>query len=333
MPKDTNLIADKLALGLKVAGVGLGEIDYLADTITLDARAAELFGMRQDIPLSRMALHERIHPDDWRSISNHIEAMLGGTGDRALEMEHRVVLPDGVERWFGARKEVTFRDGKLVSGLVAVRDITAAKSAEARINFLMGEVSHRSKNLMAVATTIARMTANSPEEKRFAKGFTDRLSSLAINQDALIANDWHHVPIAALIDFQLRPFVGSKADAITTSGPDLGLTPHACQAIGMALHELATNAAKYGALSAEGGRIAVEWALTDGSDAFRISWQETGGPPVKAPEQTGFGHKVIKSMAETAIDAKVDVTYAPEGLRWSLTAPAASILSPSLGLA
>ncbi|WP_371155455.1 HWE histidine kinase domain-containing protein [Jannaschia sp. 2305UL9-9] len=333
-----SLTEKKLTLGLEVAGVGLGEVDYDANTITLDERAAGMFDLPPNTPISRDVLHERIHPEDRMSVLCKVTDMLDPNGSHFMDVVHRVTCGDGTVRWLNARKQCMFAtdtdtgETRAVSGLVAVLDVTDRKAAEDKVRFVMEEVSHRSKNLMAVMQTIARMTAATPAEKAFAQRFGDRMGALSFNQDLLVRNSWTHVQLSDLVGFHLEPFVAAKVAKVHIDGPDTELSPDAAQAIGMALHELATNAGKYGAFQAEGGNVSIEWAVSTGADpVFTISWTETGGPPVQKPETSGFGQKVLTRMAAQSVDGKVDLRYDPGGVSWSLTAPASRILRQVFG--
>jgi two-component sensor histidine kinase len=189
----------------------------------------------------------------------------------------------------------------------------------------MSEINHRAKNLLSVVDAIAHQTATrTPED--FIERFSERIQSLSANQDLLIRNKWQGVEIESLVRAQLAPFADLIGTRIVMSGPKLRLNAASAQAIGLALHELATNAGKYGALSANAGRVDIGWG-TD-SDIFTMSWTEREGPPVSAPQRRGFGTVVIEGMAERSLCGTVDLDYAASGLTWRLTCPAANGLEP-----
>lgn len=197
------------------------------------------------------------------------------------------------------------------------------EQAEQQILLLMREVNHRSKNMLAVVQAIARqMPASDP--KQFVRQFSDRIVGLAASQDLLIESNWQGVRVADLVRSQLslfRELIGTRIDI---SGPPVRLQPPAAQAIGMALHELATNASKYGALSGEKGKVQVSWHLAGSGEErqFVLLWAEEDGPPVTPPERRGFGYTIMVAMVEKSLDATVAVEYAPTGLSWKVTAPA-----------
>jgi two-component sensor histidine kinase len=189
----------------------------------------------------------------------------------------------------------------------------------------MREINHRAKNMLSVVDAIAHQTATrSPED--FVERFSERIEALSANQDLLIRNEWKGVEIEDLVHAQLAHFADLVGSRIAVDGPKLCLNAAAAQAIGLTLHELATNAGKYGALSVHAGRVDVCWGL-DG-DVFAMSWTECNGPPVSPPERRGFGSMVIVSMAKQIVDGEVQVDYAPSGLAWRLTCPVVNALEP-----
>jgi two-component sensor histidine kinase len=182
----------------------------------------------------------------------------------------------------------------------------------------MREVNHRAKNMLSLVQAIARQTA-AREPEDFIDRFTERLQALAANQDLLVRNEWRGVDAEDLVHAQLAHFADLAGSRITVDGPKLRLDAAAAQAVGLALHELATNAGKYGALSTDRGRVDICWG-TDG-DTLTMSWTERGGPRVTTPKRRGFGTTVIKLMVEHSTNGKVALGYAPSGLTWRLTCP------------
>ena len=191
----------------------------------------------------------------------------------------------------------------------------------------MREVNHRAKNMLSLVHAIARQTA-AREPEDFIGCFTERLQALSANQDLLIRNEWHGVEIEDLVHAQLAHFADLVGSRIAVHGAKLRLKAASAQAVGLALHELATNAGKYGALSTDKGRVDVCWG-SDG-DTLTMSWTECEGPPVFAPKRRGFGTIVMETMAARSVDGKIDLDYAPSGLTWRLTCPAGSALESSV---
>jgi len=212
--------------------------------------------------------------------------------------------------------------GRIVGASKIVRDITDKRQTREQLHTLLAEVNHRSKNLLSLVQAIARQMTRQGQQLDLDR-FLERLQALAGNQDLLIRNDWRFIPLGELVRSQLRSFGDAIGSRIRIEGPSIELTPEAAQAIGMAMHELATNAAKYGALASKEGRIDIGWARNGLS--FTMSWIEHGGPPVTPPRRSGFGSKVISDMVRLSLDGAVDVMFPPSGLRWHLACPIARI--------
>jgi PAS domain S-box-containing protein len=203
------------------------------------------------------------------------------------------------------------------------QDTTDRRAYEEQIELLMRESHHRTKNILVLVQAVARQTA-AREPERFVESFTERVQALAANQDLLVKNHWQGAYVEDLVRVQLAHFADLIGSRIAVHGPRLRMNAAAAQAVGLAVHELATNASKYGALSTDNGRVDVDWRADDGS--FAISWTEHGGPPVRPPDHRGFGSTVIELMAKRAVGAEVEVDYAPSGFAWHLTCPAANAL-------
>jgi len=196
---------------------------------------------------------------------------------------------------------------------------------EEKEHLLMREINHRAKNMLSVVHSIAQQTATqNPED--FVKSFSERIQALSANQDLLVRNEWNGVEIEDLVSAQLAHFADLIGSRVLVDGPRLRLTPASAQAIGLALHELATNAGKYGALSTERGRVDISWGTA--GNTFTMSWTERDGPPVSAPERQGFGTAVMEAMAERSVDGTVDLDYPRSGLTWHLSCPAVNALEP-----
>jgi two-component sensor histidine kinase len=172
---------------------------------------------------------------------------------------------------------------------------------------------------------IAHQTAaRTPED--FVGRFSERIQALAANQDLLIRSEWKGVDVEDLVRAQLAPFADLIGSRIVVRGPKLRLNASAAQAIGLALHELTTNAGKYGALSKATGLLHIGW-WTEG-ETFTMSWAERDGRPESLPPRRGFGTIVVQEMAERSLDGKVELDYAPSGVTWRLTCPIANAVEP-----
>jgi PAS domain S-box-containing protein len=218
-------------------------------------------------------------------------------------------------------ERVTLPDGEF--GVVCYfYDMTERKRQEQQIHYLMGEVNHRAKNLLAVVQAIAAQTARAGDPATFTARLSERIQGLAAAHDLLVRNQWVGAGVADLVRAQLSHFADLFDTRVQFGGPPLRLRPSAAQAIGMALHEMATNAAKYGALSNDEGRIRITWGKVVGNEpSFFMQWIEEGGPRVTPPMHEGFGNRVIKRMAEAAVDGTVKIEYKESGFVWQLSAP------------
>jgi two-component sensor histidine kinase len=180
--------------------------------------------------------------------------------------------------------------------------------------------------MLSIVDAIAHQTATrNPED--FIERFSERIQALSANQELLVRGEWKGVETEDLVRAQLAHFADLIGSRIAVHGAKLRLKAAGAQAIGLALHELATNAGKYGALSTDAGRVDIRWG-TD-RDTFAMSWAERDGPPASAPKRRGFGTIVMQAMTERSVDGTVDLDYAPSGVTWRLTCPAANALEPS----
>lgn len=203
-----------------------------------------------------------------------------------------------------------------------IRDITERKRSELLVRLLMAEVNHRAKNLLAVVQAVAQQTTKHGDPTTVAARLYERIGALAAGQDLLVKNQWKGVDLTELVRAQLAHFKDLIGTRIIVEGPKVEIKADAAQSLGMAIHELATNASKYGALSNEVGRVFIRWDLTTGSGAvFHFSWLEKDGPRVSPPTKMGFGHLIIGRMAEATVGGTVDIDYAPSGLSWHLSSP------------
>jgi PAS domain S-box-containing protein len=232
-------------------------------------------------------------------------------------------LPGIIRHWDETYYPLKRPDGSILAIGLMVEEITERKRAEEHQIMLLREVNHRTKNMLSIVQSIARQTA-APNSTEFVERFSARIQALSANQDLLIKNDWRGIDLEELVHTQLAHFIDLIGARITVHGPQLRLAAAAAQSIGMALHELATNAFKHGALSNDRGRVDIDWRL-DG-DEFLIGWTEREGPCVEAPKRRGFGNTVISTVAKASVDGEVELLYASTGLIWRLKCSADTVL-------
>jgi PAS domain S-box-containing protein len=327
---ERHLFASKarLQIAMDAAQLGWWQYDPRRRVFSGDARSKDIFDVTADeTPVEEIT--RRVHPDDAERFRAARATALDPADPKPEAIEYRVRRRDGKIRWVelhwlayseGVRGE---RAAASVVGTVA--DITERKEREEQVHLLMREVNHRAKNMLSVVDSIAHQTATrNPED--FIERFSERIQALSANQDLLIRSDWSGVEIADLTRAQLAHFSDLIGSRIVVDGPKLRLKPASAQAIGLALHELATNAGKYGALSTGKGRVHISWKAD--RDTLTMGWMERDGPPVSQPNRRGFGTIVMEAMAERSVDGAVDLDYAPSGLTWRLTCPAANALEP-----
>lgn len=234
-----------------------------------------------------------------------------------------MVKPDGTVAWLAGRGQVVSRaaNGRPVRLVNIMADITERKTKELHIAFLLREMTHRSKNLLAVVQSLATQTAKaSLTMTEFQRNFERRLQGLSATHEVLVRETWRGAPIGELIREQLLPFVDPQSPRVTLTGPQVSLPPDTTQAIGLAIHELATNAVKYGALSVDSGRLDIGWQVS--GDALALDWKESGGPVVTPPARKGFGHVVLETIAARSVGGEATLAFAPGGIQWRLTLPA-----------
>lgn len=255
------------------------------------------------------------HPDHLNRVHAHfVESIEAG---REWDDTFPLRRHDGEWRWFLSRaKPIHGDDGEILYWFGTNTDVTEMLEKEEQIRVLLMEVNHRSKNMLSVVQALARRSGGSDPD--FLHRFENRLASLSANQDLLIRRGWSTIMMNELADAQLAILGSDSRAQVLTQGLGIPLSPRAAEIIGMALHELATNALKYGALSVPGGQVALSWEENhDGR--FIIEWHESGGPRVSAPEQAGFGTTLIRHIPARSLQAEVTLDYAASGLRWRLS--------------
>ena len=324
---------DRLRLALASTDTGTWDWDLNAGVFTWDERMRELWGVGPDEPVTIETYLGALHPQDREPTLQAIQkAQRAEASPAEYDVEHRVIgKRDGIERWVGSQGRAHFSDGVPVRMTGTARDITERKRAVEHVHLLMREITHRSKNLLAVIQAMARQSKQgSRTVDDFEVRFSGRLQALAAAHDLLVQRDWHGVGVAELVRSQLGHYLDRQASQIVIKGDNLVVTPEAAQNIGLAVHELSTNAAKYGALSVAEGQVTVAWGwVADGSAGplFRMHWIEAGGPGVVPPAQKGFGQIVLEQLAARALRGEAELRFEPGGVRWVIDVPGRNIVS------
>ncbi|MBB2165879.1 PAS domain-containing protein [Gluconacetobacter sp. 1b LMG 1731] len=212
--------------------------------------------------------------------------------------------------------------------LCVSRDVTVQRASERRIALLLHELAHRSKNMLAVVQALIRRTVPDPQAP-FVAILGQRIAAIARNQELLINGQWSGITIEKLLASQTAVIGDVNQKRLLLHGVGgLRLLPETAERLGLAIFELTTNAIKYGALSNDTGTVAIDWAVLERNDGdrFRLVWQESGGPRVKAPVRQGFGTAVIERNPRAVIGAAVTYRYEPEGVSWAFEAPKSRVL-------
>ena len=310
---------------------GIRAFDMAADGTVADAGGLrELFGLAPDAVLDEAALVASLHPDD-RAAAQAELRRLARDGGR-LAAEYRVLLPDGGQRWVMLRGEASAGYGPAspfglalpgrLSGVAM--DVTQRRQAEERTALLAFEVTHRAKNTLAVVQAALRLT-KAPDYASYVRAVEGRVAALARAQSMLAESQWREGDLRALLEAELRAFQaaateGAGEPVVALSGPPVSLPVRAVQALAMAVHELATNAVKYGALSSPAGRLQITWCLD--SAWLYLAWRESGGPAVPVePARKGFGSRVIEQTIRFQLGGRMEKRWAPSGLECDIAIP------------
>ena len=300
-------------------------IDHTGKVLDFNPAAERTFGFSRAEAIGR-EMAELIVPPALRDAHRRGLARYLATGEgRVLgrRLELTAVRSNGEE--FPVELAITRIAGKgnpIFTG--HLRDITDRKRAEEHLQFILRETSHRSKNLLAIIQAIAAQTARSAGTiGEFEQRFSHRIQAIAVSNELLVSENWTRANLGDLVRGQLSAFA-EPGPRLVLAGPDVFLTPSAAQNLGLALHELATNAVKHGAWSVPTGKVTVAWIMPDDAQQCELSWRESGGPPVTPPSSLGFGSTVIDSLVAQSLNGTVTISYDPEGFSWKLNFPCAN---------
>jgi PAS domain S-box-containing protein len=305
-------------LALAAGKMGSWDWDLVQGDCVWDEGQKRIFGVdSSSFEVALKSVGALVHRDDWRMLCRAINQARQDAG--ANQVEFRICRPDGGVRWClgtaAASKDAANKISR-ISGVTI--DITDRKEAEERQSLLAREVDHRAKNALAVVHAIVSLT-RADNIKQFVAAVEGRIQALARAHSLLSDSRWCGANIADLIQEELAPYRTPKSDRVRILGGSLSLEPSTAQALALALHELATNAAKYGALSQPSGGVQVEWEQN--GPKLELRWTERGGPRVEPTSSGGFGIRVIKASVETQLGGTVEFGWRPEGLRCAISIP------------
>ena len=310
--------AEELASLMLASPDAVYAVDADMHFVSWNPAAERLFGHAED-EVKGQPLVDFFSSGDGEDKRRSFARVVASTEPVVFETEHSAgdgtAIP--VEVSAVATRDAT---GEVTGAICVARDVRSRRRTQAQLDALAEEVAHRSKNMLSVVQVIANQTRRHSREADFVETFERRLDSLVRNNALLVRERFEPVALHDLVRSQLE-HLGAAADdeRFDIRGPALRVRPKAAEAIAMALFELATNAAKYGALSVPGGRVALDWSL-DG-DVIVLRWCERGGPAAVEPAKSGFGSAVTGRILEASAGGTVERDYAPAGLTWRFAAP------------
>lgn len=294
----------------------------LADNICVyDENAQGLYGLTEARFLHDEAgVKAKFHPDDMDEMWGRVALALAPGGDGRYDVEYRVKQLDGSWRWLSAWGLVEYEghgaERKAVAIAGASRDLTEVKQAGEHQALLVNELNHRVKNSLATVQSIVSQTLRGATDLSVARSAIDaRIGSLARAHDLLTERNWAGAELGDVVARAVEPFAASQVRHV---GPSIQVSPRHALALSMALHELATNAAKYGALSCRDGLVNLAWTASAG--ALEVRWQECGGPPVIRPERRGFGTRLLTEGLVRELGGGTELDYRPDGVCCTITA-------------
>ncbi|UPK29018.1 HWE histidine kinase domain-containing protein [Bradyrhizobium sp. 195] len=304
------------SMAIAAGKMGSWDWDWISGDWMWDDGQYRIFGVSpESFEVNPANVQALLHPDDVDQLRKAIAEF--NKGARAYETEFRIIRPDGEVRWCVGTAAATVDDSSRVVRVSGVTvDITERKRAEERQNLLAREVDHRAKNALALAQSIVRLT-RADEVKDYVNAVEGRINALARVHTILSLSSWQGAELSRLIDEELAPY--SLGGQIILAGPEVQLVPATAQTLALALHELFTNSAKYGALSTRSGRLTIGWQVED--QVLTLSWEESGGPLVMTPKSRGFGTRSLLASVESQLGGQALFDWRAEGLLCRLEVP------------
>ena len=302
------------------AHMGIAQCDPAGRFVQVNTKYCELVG-RPEADLIRMARDELTAPQD-RARDDELFAHARKTGE-GFSIEKRILRPDGSTIWVWDNVTAVMGDDGHVRRIVSMcADVTDRRNAEERQTLLMAELNHRVRNTLATIQAMARLTSTSTASKEaYVESLQGRIGTMARTHERLTRERWQGVSFEDVVNEELKPYA-PRGESVHVKGPAIKLGPRQALDLALALHELATNAAKYGALSMPAGRVSVTWKVDylEGNPILTVNWRESGGPPVTAPSKKGFGSQLLRNTF-SGLNKKAEIIYAPEGVRCEIVTP------------
>jgi PAS domain S-box-containing protein len=309
------------SLALAAGQMGSWDWDLTTGEWKWDEGQHRIFGIDpHNIHITLKNIRRFIHPEDWSALRKIVRGMADGA--RTQRTEFRVLRPNGEQRWcIGTAATSIGATGQVVRISGVTIDITDRKEADERQMLLAREVDHRARNALAVIQSIIRLThAKSVDD--FVQAIEGRIKALARAHTLLSDSRWNGADLGTLVAEELAPY--RAGDKVRFKGPNISLLPATAQGLALALDELATNAAKHGALASTHGKMSLDWRLE--SDGLKLHWTENGGGRFTQPSTRNFGLRVIVSSIEQQLGGTVTFDWDPRGLRCNISIPCSELM-------
>ena len=306
------------SLALAAGQMGSWEWDAISKQLVWDQGQYSILGLDpKSFSPTPEAMEKLIHPEDFDRVSAAMRDLMDHV--QTAPIEFRVTRPDGETRWcIGVAAASRDAAGKIIRVSGVTIDITERKLAEDRQTLLAEEVDHRARNVVAVIQSIMRLT-RATDIDAYLAAVDGRIRALSNAHKLLSRSRWEGADLGKLVDEEFAPYRLDNAERVSSAGPSILLQPSTAQTLALALHELATNAAKYGALSASEGRVTLHWRLEDGG--IVLEWKEQDGPPVNMPKSKGYGSRVVHGGIENQLGGRVSFRWLPGGLECTMIVP------------
>jgi len=305
----------RLRLAVEVAEMAVWEVNLDTFAVTGSPQLNALTGFPPEASPSFADFQSRYAPGEFDRVQR-LGAEAEARGENHVQTVIHQIWPDGTEKWLLLRAQVAPQrsgSGQRVIGVLI--DVTEQQRVERRLELVAREMRHRVKNVLAVATVLARKTFSGADRVTFQR-YSERLAALSVATDMLGGDEANEADLRQLIEAVLKPHTPEGRMPFAFSGPSITVGPKTASNIAMAIHELATNAAKYGALSEELGWVSIRWDV--GPSSFELTWREHDGPPVVPPARTGFGSLLVGQALFHAPN-KSELSFEPDGVRWALS--------------
>lgn len=311
----------RLVGAMDMAGLGLFDFDLATRSFVFSEQAARIYGFQA----TSMTWHEwalGVHPEDLDEVTRCLTRPVRDATDD-LWLVFRFRSGDGDWRWISKRgRPARDAPGTLTSVAGIVTDVTESRLADARQSALLESAQHRVKSVVAVVRSIAARTAESAGDlETFSALFQGRLEAFARTHSALARTAADTIALEALIEDEFRVHAGTEAETVVLTGDTVSLDGRTAELLGLVFHELANNAVRHGALSANGGKVAVAWTRTESPCVLSLEWRETWPWTATPPDRFGFGRELIERALPYQLDAETSLTFASNGMTCVIAVP------------